>query len=50
MKRSIVSKKALGFMAVIVAVAASATTLPAQVEQPSQISIQGTALVLNCVS
>lgn len=45
MKRSTVSKKALGFMAVIVAVAASATTLLAQVEQPSQISIQGTALV-----
>jgi opacity protein-like surface antigen len=45
MKRSIVSTKALGFMAVIIAVAVSASTAFAQVEQPSQISIQGTALV-----
>src|SRR5262245_30153546 len=45
MNRSIVSKKALGLVAVIVAVAASATTVFAQVEQPSQISVQGTALV-----
>jgi len=45
MSRSIVSKKALGFIAVIIAVAASASTALAQVEHPSQISIQGTALV-----
>ena len=45
MNRSIVSKKALGFMVLIIAVAASASTAFAQVEQPSQISIQGTALV-----
>jgi opacity protein-like surface antigen len=45
MNRSIVSKKVLGFMAVIIAVAVSASTALAQVEQPSQITIQGTALV-----
>jgi opacity protein-like surface antigen len=45
MNRSIVSKKALGFIAIIVAIAASSSTALAQVEQPSQISIQGTALV-----
>ena len=45
MNRSIVSKKVLGFVAVVVLVAASASTALAQVEQPSQISIQGTALV-----
>jgi len=45
MNRSIVSKKGLELMAVIVAVAASATTVFAQVEQRSQISIQGTAFV-----
>jgi outer membrane immunogenic protein len=44
MKRSI-TKKTLGFTAVIMAVAVSASTALAQVEQPSQISIQGTALV-----
>jgi opacity protein-like surface antigen len=44
MNRSIVSK-ALGFIAIIVAITASASTALAQVEQPSQISIQGTALV-----
>ena len=46
MNQSIVSKKALGLIAVIFAVAASATTVFAQEEgQRSQISIQGTALV-----
>ena len=45
MNGSIVSKKALGFIVVIIVVAASASTALAQVEQPSQISIQGTALV-----
>ena len=45
MNRSIVSKKALGVIAVIITVAASASTALAQVEQPSQVSIQGTALV-----
>jgi opacity protein-like surface antigen len=46
MNRSIVSKKALGRIAVILAVAASATTVFAQEgERRSQISIQGTALV-----
>jgi opacity protein-like surface antigen len=45
MKRSIVLNGALGLVAVIAAVAASATTVFAQVEQPSQISIQGTALI-----
>jgi opacity protein-like surface antigen len=43
MNRSIVTKKALGLAAVIIA--AAATSALAQVEQPSQISIQGTALV-----
>src|SRR4029078_1484278 len=42
---SIVSKKALGFMAVVIGVSVSASTAFAQVEQPSQISVQGTALV-----
>jgi opacity protein-like surface antigen len=42
----IVSRKTLfGFVAVIVAVAASAATALAQVEVPSQISIQGTGLI-----
>src|SRR5262245_43327123 len=46
MNQSIVSKKALGLIAVIFTVAASATTVFAQEEgQRSQISIQGTALV-----
>ena len=48
MIRSIVSKKALGLIAITFAVAASATTVFAQGEQPaqpSQISIQGPALV-----
>jgi opacity protein-like surface antigen len=45
MSRSVVSKKVLGFVAVIVALAASSSTAFAQVEQPSQVSIQGTALV-----
>ena len=45
MNRSIVSKKALGVIAVIITVAGSASTALAQVEQPSQVSIQGTALV-----
>ena len=45
MYRSIVSKKALGFAGINVALAVSATTALAQVEQPSQISIQGTALI-----
>jgi len=45
MNRSIISNKALGLIAVIAAVAVSATTALAQVEQPSQISIQGTALI-----
>ena len=46
MNRSIVSKKALGLIPVILAVVASATTVLAQEEQQrSQISIQGTALV-----
>jgi opacity protein-like surface antigen len=46
MKRSIVSKKALGHLALILTLIASATTAFAQeVEQHSQISIQGTALV-----
>ena len=45
MNRSIVSKKALGVIAVIITVAASASTALAQVEQRSQVSIQGTALV-----
>jgi len=45
MKRSIVSNKALGFIAVIIAVTTLGSTAFAQVEQPSQVSIQGTALV-----
>src|SRR6476660_8230252 len=45
MTRLIVSKKVLGFVAVIAAVTVSASTALAQVEQPSQVSIQGTALV-----
>jgi opacity protein-like surface antigen len=45
MNRSIVSKKALGLIVVVVAIAASTTTVFAQVERPSQISIQGTALI-----
>ena len=45
MNRSIISNKALGLIAVIAAVAVSATTALAQVEQPSQVSIQGTALI-----
>ena len=46
MNRSIVSKKAMGLIAVILAVGASTTTVFAQEEEkPSQISIQGTALV-----
>jgi opacity protein-like surface antigen len=45
MNRSILSKKAFGFIVVIAALAASASPAVAQVEQPSQISIQGTALV-----
>ena len=45
MNRSTISNKALGLIAIIVAVAVSATTALAQVEQPSQISIQGTALI-----
>jgi opacity protein-like surface antigen len=48
MNRSIVSKNALGLIAVIFAIAASVSTVFAQAEkpaQPSQISIQGTGLV-----
>jgi|SRR5262245_7687297 len=46
MNVSIVSKKALGLITVILTVAASATTVFAQDEgQRSQISIQGTALI-----
>src|SRR5262245_44620951 len=45
MNRSIVSKRALGLITVIVTLAATATTVFAQEEQPSQISIQGTALI-----
>jgi len=45
MYRSIVSKKALGVVAIIVALAVPATSAFAQVEQPSQINIQGTALI-----
>ncbi len=37
----------LGLVAIIVGVAVSATTALAQVEQHSQVSIQGTALVIN---
>lgn len=45
MTRSTISKTTLGLVAVIAAVAMSATSALAQVEQPSQISIQGTALI-----
>ena len=45
MKQSVISKAALGVIAVIVTVAASATTALAQEEQRSQISVQGTALI-----
>ena len=48
MKRSIVSKRALGLIAAIFAVTASVSTVFAQEEkpaQPSQISIQGTSLI-----
>ena len=42
MERSTVLKSALGLVVLIAAVSASATTALAQVEQPSQVSIQGT--------
>ncbi len=46
MSRSIVSKKEIGgFLAVIAALFVFTTTATAQVELPSQISFQGTALV-----
>jgi opacity protein-like surface antigen len=45
MNRSISKNALLGLMAVIVALAMSATTALAQVEQHSQVSIQGTGLV-----
>ena len=45
MNTSTVSRTGLVLVTVIVALAASATSALAQVEQPSQISIQGTALV-----
>lgn len=45
MTRSTISKTTLVLVAVIAAVAMSATSALAQVEQPSQISIQGTALI-----
>ena len=45
MTRSTISKTTLVLVAVIAAVAISATSALAQVEQPSQISIQGTALI-----
>jgi len=45
MIRSIVSKNGLVLLAVIVALAASATSALAQVEQPQQITVQGTALI-----
>src|SRR5262245_173039 len=48
MNRSIVSKNALGLIAITFAIAASVSTVFAQTEkpaQPSQISIQGTGLV-----
>jgi len=45
MNRTIVSKYALGLIVVILAVVTSTTTVFAQVEHPSQINIQGTALV-----
>src|SRR5690349_977683 len=44
MKRSISLKQALNFGIVIVALAASATAALAQVEQPSQVNIQGIGL------
>src|SRR5262245_58920975 len=45
MNRSFTSKKmVLGLVAVIITLSVSATTALAQVEQPSQISIQGTGL------
>src|SRR5262245_26266045 len=45
MKRTIAQKALFGFFAVILGIAVSAPTVFAQVEQPSQISIQGTGLV-----
>jgi len=45
MKRTISQKALFGFMAVILGVAVFAPSAFAQVEQPSQISIQGTGLV-----
>jgi len=45
MNRSILKNALLGLAAVIVSVAVSATTALAQVEQHSQVSIEGTALV-----
>jgi len=45
MNRSILKNALLGLAAVIVSVAVSATTALAQVEQHSQVTIQGTALV-----
>jgi opacity protein-like surface antigen len=45
MNRSMFSKMTLGLVAVIAAVAMTSTSALAQVEQPSQISIQGTALI-----
>jgi outer membrane immunogenic protein len=45
MKSLILKKGLLGFAVVISTVAISATTANAQVEKPSQISIQGTALI-----
>ena len=45
MYRSISKNALFGLAAVIVGVTVSATTAMAQVEQPSQITIQGTALV-----
>ena len=44
MNRSIVLKSALGSLVIFAAIAASATAALAQVEQPSQVSIQGTGL------
>jgi opacity protein-like surface antigen len=45
MIRPIVSKNGLVLIAVVVALAASATSALAQVEQPSQITVQGAALI-----
>jgi opacity protein-like surface antigen len=45
MFRSTILKATLGLVAGIAAVATSATSALAQVEQPSQISVQGTALI-----